>query len=48
MSEYLDQSENFVLPMAIEVNNDMAIELKDLINKRRRQLYLFQYPGLFW
>ena len=48
MSEYLDQSENFVLPMAIEVNKDMAIELKDLINKRRRQLYLFQYPGLFW
>ncbi len=48
MSEYLDQSENYVLPMAIEVNKDMAIELKDLINKRRRQLYLFQYPGLFW
>lgn len=43
-----DQSENFVLPVAIEVNKDMAIELKDLINKRRRQLYLFQYPGLFW
>lgn len=48
MSEYLDQSENYVLPMATEVNKDMAIELKDLIDKRRKQLYLFQYPGLFW
>ena len=48
MSEYLDQSEKYVLPMAVEVNKDMAIELKDLINKRRSQLYLFQYPGLFW
>jgi len=48
MSEYLDQSEKYVLPMAIEVNKDMAIELKDLIDKRRQRLYLYNYPGLFW
>ena len=38
MSDYLDQTEKYVLPMAIQVNNDMAIELKDLIEKRRKQM----------
>jgi hypothetical protein len=31
--------------MAIEVNKDMAIELKDLIAKRRKQVNLFYFPG---
>lgn len=47
MSDYLDQTEKYVLPMAVEVNRDMAIELKDLIGKRRRQLNLLNFPGLF-
>jgi (p)ppGpp synthase/HD superfamily hydrolase len=47
MSEYLNQTEKYVLPMALEVNNNMAIELKDLIDKRRTQLNYLKYPGLF-
>lgn len=46
MTEYLNQSEKFILPMAEEVNKDMAIELKDLINKRRKQMSFLNYPGL--
>ncbi len=34
--EYLDQTEQYVIPMAEKVNADMVIELKDLVNKRRR------------
>jgi (p)ppGpp synthase/HD superfamily hydrolase len=46
MNNYLDQSEKYVLPMAQEVNKDMAFELADLIAKRRRQMNLLSYPGL--
>jgi GTP pyrophosphokinase len=46
MTDYLDQSEKYVLPMALEVNKNMAIELKDLIDKRRKQMNLLNYPGL--
>jgi len=35
MCQYLDETEQFVLPMALEVNMDMVIELLDLIAKRR-------------
>ena len=35
ISDYLDQTEQFILPMAHEVNADMVIELKDLIKRRR-------------
>jgi GTP pyrophosphokinase len=35
ISNYLDESEQFVLPMAHQVNQDMVIELTDLIKKRR-------------
>jgi GTP pyrophosphokinase len=35
ISAYLDQTEEFVLPMAVEVNKDLVIELKDLIARRR-------------
>ncbi len=47
MSDYLDQTELYVLPMALEVNRDMAIELRDLIEKRRKQANLFNFPGLW-
>ncbi|MEI6433782.1 MAG: hypothetical protein WCP32_02980 [Bacteroidota bacterium] len=35
ISEYLDQTETFILPMAEEVNPNMVIELTDLIKARR-------------
>jgi len=47
MSNYLDQTEKYVLPMALEVNKDMANELKDLIDKRRKQMNLLNLPGLW-
>ena len=46
MTEYLNQSEKYVLPMAEEVNKDMVIELKDLIEKRRKQMNLLTFSGL--
>lgn len=45
MCSYLDQTEKYILPMAQEVNNNMAIELTDLIAKRRKQLNYLKYPG---
>ena len=36
ISDYLDQTENFIVPMARQVNTDMVIELTDLISKRRK------------
>jgi GTP pyrophosphokinase len=44
MTDYLDQTEKFVLPMAAEVNTNMAIELGDLIANRRKQLNYLRYP----
>ncbi len=38
ISEYLDQTEKFVIPMARKVNADMVIELSDLVTKRRNIL----------
>ena len=35
ISDYLDQTEKFVLPMARNVNKDMAFELSDLVSRRR-------------
>ncbi len=35
---YLVQTEEFIIPMAREVNADMVIELTDLIDKRRKIL----------
>ena len=35
---YLDQTEQYVLPMARQVNQDMVLELTDLIKKRRAGL----------
>lgn len=46
MTDYLDQTEKYILPMALEVNPNMAIELKDLIEKRRKQMNLLNFPHL--
>ena len=35
ISEYLDQTEKYLLPMAMEVDRNMVIELSDLVVKRR-------------
>lgn len=45
MKNYLDQTEKYILPMALEVNKNMAIELKDLIAKRREQMNYLKCPG---
>ncbi len=42
ISDYLDQTEQFVLPMARKVNGDMVIELTDLIKKRRQILMILE------
>lgn len=36
MCSYLDETEQYILPMALRVNQDMVIELRDLIDIRRR------------
>jgi len=46
MNDYLDQTEKYILPMALEVNNNMAIELRDLIDRRRKQMNLLNLPHL--
>ncbi len=38
ISNYLDQTEQFVIPMARKVNADMVIELTDLVAKRKEML----------
>ena len=38
ITDYLLQTEEFILPMAQEVNANMYIELTDLIEKRRKML----------
>jgi (p)ppGpp synthase/HD superfamily hydrolase len=45
MASYLNDTETFILPMALEVNKNMAIELKDLISLRRKQMNYLKYPG---
>jgi len=47
MNDYLNQSEKYILPMAKDVNKDMAFELADLITKRRKQLNFLNLQG-FW
>lgn len=46
MSDYLDMTEKWVLPMSQQVNKDMYTELRDLINIRRKQMRILNYPGL--
>jgi len=38
IAQYLDETEQFVIPMAQQVNHDMVIELTDLIKKRRAMI----------
>jgi GTP pyrophosphokinase len=38
MAQYLDETEKYVIPMAVEVNHNMVTELTDLIIKRRKML----------
>jgi (p)ppGpp synthase/HD superfamily hydrolase len=38
ISDYLDQTEKYVIPMAQQVNEDMVKELSDLVAKRREIL----------
>ena len=48
ISDYLDQTEKYVIPMAKQVNTDMVIELTDLVAKRRRIIRVlrnFMRPG---
>jgi (p)ppGpp synthase/HD superfamily hydrolase len=45
MSNYLNLTAKYVLPMADQVNKDMAIELRDLIEKRKKQMNYIKYPG---
>jgi len=35
ISDYLDQTEQFIIPMAMKVNSDMVRELTDLVAKRK-------------
>ena len=42
ISDYLDQTEQFVIPMSKKVNSNMAIELTDLVAKRREILELME------
>ncbi|MBN1132460.1 MAG: hypothetical protein JXR52_12645 [Bacteroidales bacterium] len=46
MRDYIRQTEEYVLPMARQVNANMAIELRDLIRLRKKQMDLFNFPGL--
>jgi (p)ppGpp synthase/HD superfamily hydrolase len=43
ISSYLDQTEDYILPMATQVNPDMVIELNDLINKRRDMVRMMDH-----
>jgi (p)ppGpp synthase/HD superfamily hydrolase len=42
ITDYLDQTEQFVIPMARKVNADMVIELTDLVVKRRGILRMME------
>lgn len=42
ISDYLDQTEKYVIPMAMQVNADMLVELTDLVAKRRRILKMLE------
>jgi (p)ppGpp synthase/HD superfamily hydrolase len=42
ISGYLDQTEQYVIPMAKLVNPDMVIELTDLVDRRRKILKIMQ------
>ncbi len=43
ISDYLDQTEKYVFPMARKVNDDMLIELTDLVARRRKIIRMLEY-----
>jgi (p)ppGpp synthase/HD superfamily hydrolase len=43
--KYIDETKEFVIPMAEEVNKDMLFELKDLLKKRESSL---KFSAPFW
>ena len=43
ISDYLDQTEKYILPMAKGVCKNMAVELTDLIETRRKQINLLRW-----
>jgi hypothetical protein len=38
ITQYLDETEQYVIPMARQVNQDMVLELTDLIKKKRAMI----------
>jgi len=42
ITDYLDQTEKYVIPMAREVNADMLIELTDLVERRRKLVKILE------
>jgi GTP pyrophosphokinase len=42
ITDYLDQTEKYVIPMAQEVNTDMLIELTDLVRRRRKLVKILE------
>jgi (p)ppGpp synthase/HD superfamily hydrolase len=42
ISDYLDQTEKYVITMAREVNADMLIELTDLVKRRRKLVKIME------
>jgi GTP pyrophosphokinase len=42
ITDYLDQTEKYVIPMAQEVNSDMLIELTDLVRRRRKMVKIME------
>jgi len=45
ITDYLDQTEKYVIPMAREVNADMLIELTDLVERRRKLVKILEEFG---
>jgi len=45
IKKYIDETKEYVLPMAEEVNSDMLFELKDLIRKREKSM---SFSTHFW
>jgi (p)ppGpp synthase/HD superfamily hydrolase len=45
ITDYLDQTEKYVIPMAQEVNADMLIELTDLVKRRRKLVKIMEDYG---
>jgi len=42
ITDYLDQTEQYVIPMASQVNADMFIELTDLVRRRRKLVKIME------